>query len=71
MDKNGGNFNTGTSAHPSDPSCKAAPADGYRVYPPHSYKAFFDRSPTYACTTSKRWIHIGPVQPATKVAVQP
>lgn len=68
VDKDGGNFNNGKGG---DPGCKAAPADGYRIYPPHSYKAFFDRSPTYACTTNQRWIHVGPVQAAAKVTVKP
>ncbi|MFD1722439.1 DUF4232 domain-containing protein [Amnibacterium endophyticum] len=71
VDKNGGNFNTGTDTRPHDPSCKAAAADGYRVYPPHSFRAFFVKQATYACTTDRQWIHVGPVQPASKIAVAP
>lgn len=67
VDENGGNFNTGGG----DPTCKAAPADGYRVYPPHSFRAYFAPFKTYACTTSQRWINVQPVQPADKVGVQP
>ena len=68
VDKNGGNFNNGKGG---DPGCKAAAANGYRIYPPHSFRAYFVRYPTYACTTDQRWIHVGPVQPASKVNVKP
>lgn len=71
VDANGGDFNTGTDSAPHDPSCKAAAADGYRVYPPHSFRAWFVKYPTYACTTDRRWMFIGPVEPAGKVDVAP
>jgi hypothetical protein len=63
VDKNGGNFSTGNGHHPR---CRAEPADGYRVYPPHSYRAYFTRTSTYACSTTIRWMSVGPVMPSSR-----
>jgi len=63
VDKNGGNFSTGNG---HDPDCRAKPADGYRVYPPHSYRAYFTRNSTYACSTTIRWVSVGPVMPSSR-----
>ena len=68
VDKNGGNFNDGNG---HDPTCQAAQADGYRVYPPHSFRAYFAPATTYGCTTDKKWITVGAVVPASKVNVKP
>jgi hypothetical protein len=68
VDKNGGSFSTGSG---TDPKCAAEPADGYRVYPPHSYRAFFTRSTTYACSTGVHWITVSPVMPSTISSFRP
>lgn len=62
VDKNGGNYSDG-GGH--DVACKAKAADGYRVYPPHSYRASFTPTNTYACSTAVHWITVSPVRPAS------
>lgn len=62
VDKNGGNFNDGKGG---TVACNSEAADGYRVYPPHSYRASFTPTKTYACSTSVHWITISPVRPAS------
>ena len=42
-------------------ACKPKHGDGYRVYPPHSYKAVFVKHDVWACTTDLVWMHIAPV----------
>ena len=42
-------------------ACKPKHGDGYRVYPPHSYKAVFVKHDVWACTTALVWMHIAPV----------
>jgi hypothetical protein len=64
VDKNGGNYGTGSG---TDPKCRAKAADGYRIYAPHSYKAAYSAFKTYACSTSLRWISVGPVMPASSI----
>ena len=61
VDKNGGNFSDGNG---HDETCQAKAADGYRVYPPHSYRAYFTDAKMYACSTSVHWISVGAVKPA-------
>lgn len=56
---NGGAYADGDG---DDPQCDAAEADGYRVYPPHSFRAVFVRSPRWACTTGVDWMRIDSVQ---------
>jgi hypothetical protein len=62
VDRNGGIYADG---HGKDPTCEAAHGEGYRVYPPHGFRAFFSRADVYACTTDIDWISIRPVR--TKV----
>jgi hypothetical protein len=62
VDKTGGNYGDG---HGHDPQCEAQAADGYRIYPPHSYKAFYSASKTYACTTDTQWITVYPTRSAS------
>ena len=65
MDAHGGIFADG---HGDDPKCKVAKADGYRIYPPHSYQAVFvKQSGLYACTTQVHWQSIAEVNPANRV----
>lgn len=61
VDENGGNFSDGNG---HDVTCQAKAADGYRVYPPHSYRAYFTDAKTYACSTNVHWISVGAVKPA-------
>jgi hypothetical protein len=42
-------------------ACKPKHGDGYRIYPPHSYKAVFVQHNVWACTTDFVWMHIDPV----------
>lgn len=42
-----------------DTSCHVTKADGYRIYPPHSYRAVYVASPQYACSNTK--IHWGTI----------
>lgn len=62
IDKNGGSYRDGNG---HNRSCQAKAADGYRVYPPHSYRAYFTPTKTYACSTDLHWISVGPVRPAS------
>jgi hypothetical protein len=62
IDKTGGNYSDGRG---HDAKCKAEAADGYRVYPPHSYKAFYSAFGTYACTTDVQWITVYPTRAAS------
>jgi cytoskeletal protein RodZ len=62
VDENGGDFNDGKGG---TVACNSEAADGYRVYPPHSYRASFTPAKTYACSTSVQWITISPVRPAS------
>ena len=62
IDKTGGAYGDG---HGHDPRCQAQAADGYRIYPPHSYKAFYFPSNTYACTTAIQWITVYPTRAAS------
>lgn len=66
MDAKGGIFADG---HGGDPKCRVAKADGYRIYPPHSFRAVFVRgSGLYACTTDVHWLTIAEVEPGSRVA---
>jgi hypothetical protein len=63
IDKNGGAYGDGNGY---DPKCEAKAADGYRVYPPHSFRAYFSANKTYGCSTHLQTLGVGPVEPATK-----
>jgi hypothetical protein len=65
MDTHGGVFADG---HGGNPKCKVTKADGYRIYPPHSYQAIFvKQTGLYSCTTQVHWQSIGEVNPADRV----
>ena len=65
MDDHGGVFADG---HGDDPRCRVTKADGYRIYPPHSYKAVFvKKAGLYACTTQVHWQSIAEVDPGDRV----
>jgi hypothetical protein len=65
MDAHGGVFADG---HGGNPKCKVTKADGYRIYPPHSYQAIFvKQTGLHSCTTQVHWQSIGEVNPATRV----
>ena len=52
VDQHGGDY--------SATACKPVKADGYRIYPPHSYRSVFVRFPQYACSSTKiHWGGIG------------
>ncbi|RIX28125.1 DUF4232 domain-containing protein [Amnibacterium setariae] len=59
VDAKGGVYDEGGG---KDPRCRAERGDGYRVYPPHSTRAFFVRAAVYACTTGIDWISVQPVR---------
>ena len=60
VDANGGIYGDGDG---HDPQCEATQADGYRVYPPHSFRSVFVReAKLYACTTDVNWISVQPVR---------
>jgi hypothetical protein len=59
VDAKGGVYDEGGG---KDPRCRAERGDGYRVYPPHSTRAFFVRAAVYACTTDIDWISVQPVK---------
>ena len=66
MDAKGGIFADGQGG---DPKCRVAKADGYRIYPPHSFEAVLVRSSgLYACTTDVHWLTIDEVEPGSRVA---
>jgi hypothetical protein len=57
--------NIGTDGGALGTDCQATSADGYRVYPPHSFQPFF--VPTldiYACTSDVVFLHVGVVTAA-------
>jgi hypothetical protein len=60
IDAHGGVYGDGNG---HDPQCEATQADGYRVYPPHSFRSVFVReAKLYACTTDVDWISVQPVR---------
>lgn len=63
IDKNGGAYGDGDG---HDPKCQAKPVDGYRVYPPHSFRAYFSADKTYGCSTDLQALRVGSVEPASK-----
>lgn len=64
VDKNGGAYGDGAG---HDPKCEAKPVDGYRVYPPHSFRAFFSGAKDlYGCSTQLQALRVLTVQPASK-----
>lgn len=64
IDATGGAYGDGTTD--GDPTCKAQHADGYRVYPPHSFRAFFSRANgLYGCSTQQHLVYVSPVTPAS------
>jgi hypothetical protein len=64
IDKNGGAYGDGKG---HDPQCEAKAADGYRVYPPHSFHAYFDQVPNlYGCSTKLQALRVSAVAPASK-----
>ncbi|RFA07191.1 hypothetical protein B7R21_16505 [Subtercola boreus] len=43
-------------------NCTVVPGDGYRIYPPHSFTAFFVASAgILACSNTVDWMNVGPV----------
>jgi hypothetical protein len=50
-----------------DTACHVAKADGYRIYPPHSYRAVYVPSPQYACTNTQ--IHWGSIRYVNATAI--
>ncbi|RIX30210.1 DUF4232 domain-containing protein [Amnibacterium setariae] len=40
---------------PFDRACRAERADGYRISPPHSFRAVFVAAPQWACASSVHW----------------
>ena len=43
-------------------ACDVQKGDGYRIYPPHSFKAvLLRRSDVWACTSKFVWMHVSPV----------
>ncbi|MDF2443848.1 MAG: hypothetical protein JWR01_2051, partial [Subtercola sp.] len=43
-------------------NCTVVAGDGYRVYPPHSFTAFFVASAgILACSNTVDWMSVGPV----------
>lgn len=64
IDENGGAYGDGDG---NDPQCQAKPVDGYRVYPPHSYRASFTRVPNlYGCSTQLQTLRVSAVAPASE-----
>ncbi|MFD1722308.1 DUF4232 domain-containing protein [Amnibacterium endophyticum] len=60
----GGAYGDGTSG--GDPKCRAQEVDGYRVYPPHSFHAFFSpASGLYGCSTDLQNLYVAPVTDAS------
>ena len=54
--------NIGTDGGPLGSQCQATTGDGYRVYPPHSYHAFFvAQAGVAACASTVVWMHVQPV----------
>ena len=57
--------NIGTNGGPL-PGCTVQKGDGYRVYPPHSSRAFFVQDPTaVACAPGPVFMTVGPVAQRT------
>jgi Protein of unknown function (DUF4232) len=57
--------NIGTDGGPLD-GCTVQKGDGYRVYPPHSTKAFLVKDPSaVACVKGPSFMTVGPVQRLT------
>lgn len=66
IDEHGGAYGDGTG---KDPQCEAKAVDGYRVYPPHSFRASFTRvADLYGCSTDLQTLHVSAVEPASKYA---
>lgn len=64
VDKNGGAYG---DADGHDPQCEAEPVDGYRVYPPHSFRAFFSSAEhLYGCSTELQALRVETVQPGSE-----
>jgi hypothetical protein len=64
IDKNGGAYGDGKG---HDPACEAKAVDGYRVYPPHSFRAYFTRvADLYGCSTKLQTLRVSAVAPASK-----
>ncbi|PPF80566.1 DUF4232 domain-containing protein, partial [Subtercola sp. Z020] len=54
--------NIGSDGGPLAGSCTVVAGDGYRVYPPHSFTAFFVPSAGIsACSNAVDWMTVGPV----------
>jgi hypothetical protein len=57
--------NIGTNGGPLD-GCTVKKGDGYRVYPPHSKRAFFYKDASaVACVSGPSFMTVSPVQPRT------
>lgn len=66
IDAHGGAYGDGEG---HDPQCEAKAVDGYRVYPPHSFRAFFTRVPDlYGCSTTLQTLHVSAVAPPSTYA---
>ncbi|WP_210480529.1 DUF4232 domain-containing protein [Naasia sp. SYSU D00948] len=53
----------GSDGGPLGDECPTTTGDGWRIYPPHSFRAFFVESPGIAaCTGSRPWLTVGPVR---------
>jgi hypothetical protein len=57
--------NIGTTGGPLA-GCTVKRGDGYRVYPPHSLRAFFVRDSSLACVSGPSFMTVGPVVPRSR-----
>ncbi|WP_210508968.1 DUF4232 domain-containing protein [Naasia sp. SYSU D00057] len=55
--------NIGNDGGPLADACPTAPADGWRIYPPHSFEAeFVPAEGLTACTGTRPWMRVGVVE---------
>lgn len=58
--------NIGNNGGPLGSSCKAADADGWRIYPPNETHSVYVKQPGLkACISQVSWLRISPVHPAS------